>query len=298
MMHTNRTHPIVPAASAEDLAHKLTGGMWINSYELSGYLFLNDSIGAENNNEYALVKKPQERGGAYLQLDSITFGRCPFQKALDLVKRTVAGEFDGSASTHKIEQPKLEPAFDSLERYFVYLTDPSSLKHGVGLLAKEISKDELISIPEPGRIVQVTEATYDFYLDALPPRWMRGIAFCFAEGMEPYRLFWRKDDHYFLRQLSWDETHHFLKIAMTVARNPKVEPAKSPDGAELSATNHFDLNNLTNETTHLVAVAPRSAEPPIANHDNDSMNSPGTVNSTPSQSSQQCEQDQDHKITR
>jgi hypothetical protein len=216
----------MPTASAEDLAHKLTEGRWTNSYELSGYLFLNDSFGAEGNKQYAVVKKPQEPGGPYVQVESVTFGSCKYDKGLELVKRAIAGEFDRSEFAHAIEQPKLEPPFESLQRYVAYLKDPFSLKHPVEALANEGSGDELTPLPEPDRIAQVTKATFDYYLDVLPPRWMKGSSFCFAEGIEPYRLFWKSGGRSFVRQLSWDETRHFLDAAQAVARRPTLGPGR------------------------------------------------------------------------
>ena len=65
----------------------------------------------------------------------------------------------------------------------------------------------------PGRIVEVNADTYWWYLEILPPRWIDGDAFCFAEGMEPLRLFWRRGSRYFCRQLNWEETFTFCDLA-------------------------------------------------------------------------------------
>lgn len=68
-----------------------------------------------------------------------------------------------------------------------------------------------ISMPE--QIVQVTEEDYYYWLEVLPPRWMRGSHFCFAEGDEAFRLFWQEGNSYFCRQLSNDETLFFCSLA-------------------------------------------------------------------------------------
>lgn len=59
---------------------------------------------------------------------------------------------------------------------------------------------------KPGTVAEVDEATYFYYLEALPPQFMSGGAFGFAEGAEPYLLFWCLAARYFVRQLTWDET--------------------------------------------------------------------------------------------
>ena len=58
----------------------------------------------------------------------------------------------------------------------------------------------------PGAVCEVDEETYFYYLEALPPQFMSGGAFGFAEGAEPYLLFWCLAARYFVRQLTWDET--------------------------------------------------------------------------------------------
>ena len=53
--------------------------------------------------------------------------------------------------------------------------------------------DLINRISVPGRINEVTEDTYWYFLEVLPPKHMRCSMFAFAEGAEPIRLFWRKD---------------------------------------------------------------------------------------------------------
>src|SRR5262245_56282007 len=59
---------------------------------------------------------------------------------------------------------------------------------------------------KPGFVAEVDEETYFYFLEVLPPQFMCGGAFAFAEGMEPYILFWRERGRYFARMLTWDET--------------------------------------------------------------------------------------------
>lgn len=65
----------------------------------------------------------------------------------------------------------------------------------------------------PGTIAEVTEEDYFSYLEMLPPHFMDGSFFCFAEGAEPYLLFWRSGPRYYARQLTWEETKRLAELA-------------------------------------------------------------------------------------
>jgi hypothetical protein len=62
-----------------------------------------------------------------------------------------------------------------------------------------------------GRKAEITEEQFDYWLEILPPRWMRGSHFCLAEGEAPFCLFCyeREAQRYFARQLTCKETLHF-----------------------------------------------------------------------------------------
>lgn len=65
----------------------------------------------------------------------------------------------------------------------------------------------------PGRIAEVDEDAYFWFLECLPPKYQRGSLFAFAEGAEALRLFWQRGEQYFCRQLTWDETNDFCCLA-------------------------------------------------------------------------------------
>ena len=65
----------------------------------------------------------------------------------------------------------------------------------------------------PGKIAVIDEETYWYFLEVLPPKYQRGSLFAFAEGAEALRIFWQKNDAYFCRQLTWDETTEFCRLA-------------------------------------------------------------------------------------
>lgn len=69
-------------------------------------------------------------------------------------------------------------------------------------------------ISVPGRIAEVTEEHYRYWLEVLPPHYQSGSLFAFAEGREPLRLFWHDaDGQRWCRQLTWDETRTFCALA-------------------------------------------------------------------------------------
>jgi hypothetical protein len=75
-------------------------------------------------------------------------------------------------------------------------------------------KERIERISVPGRIAEITEDDFDYWLEVLPPKYQRGSHFCFAEGAEAFRLFWHDTptDRYFCRQLTWDETETFCGL--------------------------------------------------------------------------------------
>jgi hypothetical protein len=68
-----------------------------------------------------------------------------------------------------------------------------------------------ISVPE--QITLISDEDYCYWLQVLPPPWIRGSDFCFAEEDQEFRLFWKEDGSYFVRQLTVDETLLFCSLA-------------------------------------------------------------------------------------
>ena len=68
---------------------------------------------------------------------------------------------------------------------------------------------------EPGRVCEIDEETYWYFLELLPPRWMDGNWFAFGEGTGPFRLFGKVDGSYVGRDLTDDETKTFCELSRT-----------------------------------------------------------------------------------
>ena len=64
-----------------------------------------------------------------------------------------------------------------------------------------------------GQVHAIAEEDFSYWLECFPPRRLAGADFCFAEGEEAFRLFWRQGGRYFCRQLTSAETLRFCKLA-------------------------------------------------------------------------------------
>jgi hypothetical protein len=64
-------------------------------------------------------------------------------------------------------------------------------------------------------IAEVSEEQFMYWLGVLPPKWQEGSSFCFGEGEDAFRFFWRDREtgRYFGRQLTWPETVKFCRLA-------------------------------------------------------------------------------------
>jgi hypothetical protein len=85
-------------------------------------------------------------------------------------------------------------------------------------------KEHVECISVPHRVCEVSEEDYFYWLEVLPPKWMRSSSFCFGEGYDPFRLFWaqraapawcrqNQTSRYYCRQLTDDETDTFCRLA-------------------------------------------------------------------------------------
>lgn len=90
MLFQKRRRVVVNALSAEELAEKLTKMTWCccQGFRLGDYLFLNDSTSEDGAQEYAVIHEP-----TMCQCESITFGWCSYDEALEYIQQTLRGEF-------------------------------------------------------------------------------------------------------------------------------------------------------------------------------------------------------------
>ena len=68
---------------------------------------------------------------------------------------------------------------------------------------------------EPGKLYQIDEETYWYFLELLPPRWIHGEWFAFGEGTGPFRIYLKLDGTYLVRELTDVDTRMFCKLSGT-----------------------------------------------------------------------------------
>lgn len=107
MLHENRVWCVSEVATAEELARKLTETTWCccTGFRIGDYIWLNDSTSPDGAQEFAVVKDLSST--RYVQLESITFGWCDYERSLQLILATLNGQDDRN-SWRKPVYPLLE----------------------------------------------------------------------------------------------------------------------------------------------------------------------------------------------
>ena len=106
MFHNKRTWgPPQRIESLDELAEKLTQHTWTlcTVFEHRGYLYLNDATSEDGAQEYAIVKRILE---GYIQTESVTFGWCSKERAMEHIAKISNGELDTT-------QTRVEVRFDN-----------------------------------------------------------------------------------------------------------------------------------------------------------------------------------------
>ena len=60
---------------------------------------------------------------------------------------------------------------------------------------------------------EISDETYDYFLEVLPPHWLGNGAFAFAEGAEPLQLYFQRDGVSYCIQLNTEQTRRFCRAA-------------------------------------------------------------------------------------
>lgn len=93
MFHDDRRWCVRPEETPEDVARHVTRRTWppCTAFAVGGYLFLNDSLPDDGSTDFAVVKRPTEPGGRFVQVASLTLGFFRYDDALGHVRRALAG---------------------------------------------------------------------------------------------------------------------------------------------------------------------------------------------------------------
>lgn len=95
MLHNDRVWSVSSVESADDLARRLTETIWCccTGFSLGSYVWLNDATCPDGAQEYAILKSTEGEGRSQ-QIESITFSWCDYDRALDLILKTLQGDYD------------------------------------------------------------------------------------------------------------------------------------------------------------------------------------------------------------
>ncbi len=75
------------------------------------------------------------------------------------------------------------------------------------------SKSILGPLAATGYVVEIDAESYRWFFDLRPPHFIGLDYFLFAEGMEPFRLFFVSGKRHFVHRLTWDQTRRICKAA-------------------------------------------------------------------------------------
>ena len=111
MFHDDRRWCVRLEGTPEDVASQVTRRTWpaCTAFAVGDYLFLNDSMPEDGSTDFAVVKRPTEPDGRFVQVASLTLGFFDYASALDRIRRVLAGDYDALATAYAVE-PRLETA--------------------------------------------------------------------------------------------------------------------------------------------------------------------------------------------
>lgn len=107
MMHHKRTWSVFPVPSDEWLAEQLTQFTYCccSGFRLGKYVFVNDATCPDGGQEYGVLLRLGDR---FVQIESLTFSGMTKDKALHIIRRVLAGEFDETGYDVAIDSRQLQ----------------------------------------------------------------------------------------------------------------------------------------------------------------------------------------------
>lgn len=104
-----------------------------------------------------------------------------------------------------------ESVGDTLESFLAPLTDVDEASAQPGDEAWERTIER---ISDSNRVAEITEDTWLYFFEVLPPKILRGRWFGFAEGQEPLRIFFVRDGRCFCRQLTEEQSVRVCELTV------------------------------------------------------------------------------------
>ena len=107
MLHADRVWSVLKVSSAEELAKNLIETTWCccQAFQVAGhprYVWLNDSTSEDGAQEYAVCRLGLAKGDIR-QIESITFGWCDHDKALQFIRETLVGDGDNNEFARQVK---------------------------------------------------------------------------------------------------------------------------------------------------------------------------------------------------
>lgn len=123
MFHDRRRWCVRPVETPEEVLTRVFRRKWphCTAIEIGSYLFLNDSLPEETSTDCAVVKRPTQPGGRFLQVASLLLEAFSYDEALGHIRRALAGEYDALATVFTVD-PRLESAAEHARRCCPFCT--------------------------------------------------------------------------------------------------------------------------------------------------------------------------------
>ena len=105
--------------------------------------------------------------------------------------------------------PSEQPAGETLQSLLAPLTNEEDASPQP---ENESWENTIERISNADRVAEITQKTWDYFLDVLPPKILEGRWFAFAEGQEPLRIFYRKQGKHYVRQLTEEQSMRVCEL--------------------------------------------------------------------------------------
>ncbi len=105
--------------------------------------------------------------------------------------------------------PSEQPTGETLQRFLAPLT---AEVNATAQPDNEPWSGTIERISNADRIAEITEETWWYFLEVLPPKLLEGNWFAFAEGQEALRIFFQRRGKHYCRQLTEEQSMRVCEL--------------------------------------------------------------------------------------